>query len=60
MRFRREKYLDDFTRQKTRFLLLPKKINGEVRWLEKASWMELMRYTPLGPVWDKEYWLDEQ
>lgn len=28
----------------TRFLLFPKRINREVRWLEKATWVELYRY----------------
>lgn len=28
----------------TRFLLFPKRINREVRWLEKATWEESYKY----------------
>lgn len=44
----------------TRFLLFPKCINGEWRWLEKASWRRLStRDYNLNDYWDDLYWLDE-
>lgn len=50
------------------FLLLPKKINNQTRWLERATWLERYKiklvFIPainkLGfqRVWNKEKWID--
>jgi len=39
MRFK-SKYKHNQVRQVTKFLWFPKKICGETRWLEKATWEE--------------------
>ena len=52
------------TRIKTKFLLFPKKIKGETRWLEKTSWQEecLKYYSALWSDyvvrWDEVNWID--
>lgn len=40
-------------RIKTKFLLFPKEINGEVRWLEIATWSQTLENS-----WDGLYWKD--
>lgn len=42
-------------RTRTKFLLFPKKIKGQTRWLERASWCEYYD-TMLGWIADK--WVD--
>lgn len=52
------------TRIKTKFLLFPKKINRETRWLEKGSWKEMcdVYYSPSQGdwviTWDEVNWID--
>lgn len=49
-------------RIKKRFLILPKKINGEIRWFEFAKWEEICRhkrYHNHGLKWYKSRWVDE-
>lgn len=42
------------TRVKSRFLLFPKQIDGECRWLEKATWSEIYTFMGWKPLhWDK-------
>jgi hypothetical protein len=43
------------TRVKTRFLVIPKKINGKWRWLEVATWHD--EYD--GYRWESCGWIDE-
>lgn len=52
---------DDYHRTKERFLLLPKCIAGEWRWLEQARWAQMMirRRFPNGAcfdVWEDTEW----
>ena len=48
------------TRIKNKFLLFPKIIDGEIRWLCKAKWMETKKSGTMedGPTWEAEIWLD--
>ena len=44
---------------RNRFLLFPKTINGETRWLERASWTET--FIPDGPyIWFPPRWLSDE
>ena len=43
-------------RVKTRFLLFPKTINGERRWLETATWTEYLWAHWDGSVWEDLCW----
>jgi len=42
-------------RTREEFLLFPKEIDNEIRWLENAKWQE--RYD--GVVWVGEFWINE-
>lgn len=53
------------TRIKTGFLLLPKNINDEIRWLQKSSWVQIYRHKGFNPFtlvysfgWTNLYWYD--
>ena len=46
-------------RTKTAFLWLPKRIYGETRWLETATWEEQFNYTRGGYAWKPRWWVDE-
>lgn len=49
------------TRIKKRFLILPKKINGETRWLEFATWEESYcheKYYSRTIKWNVIRWID--
>ena len=52
------------TRIKTKFLLLPNKIEGETRWLEKTSWKETCNkyYSQFWECWVTKWignnWID--
>lgn len=53
------------TRIRAKFLLLPKTVNGETRWLEKATWLEeydgSWKHYDLGfGEWRGVEWLDQQ
>lgn len=56
MRFKRRKHLDK--RIKTRFLLFPKTINNETRWLEKATYQQLY-HNQVSIFWKNEQWLEK-
>lgn len=65
MRFKQKPLPNDGdTRIKTKFLLFPKKINGETRWLEKSSWEEVCEIYDNSPYymdiisWDAFRWID--
>jgi hypothetical protein len=48
-------------RFKTGFLLFPKFLNGETRWLEKTSWVQKYGWYGLnedGPSWEDYAWED--
>lgn len=50
-------------RKRTRFLFFPKNIEGEIRWLEKATWVEKY-YTYQGMTgvhggWQAMFWSEE-
>ena len=48
-------------RTKTRFLLLPRKIGAEIRWLELASWTEGYNYSiNRGGFWEAKRWIDNE
>jgi hypothetical protein len=63
MRWRTKRAMYRKTRVKSRkFLFFPKEIEGEVRWLERASWVERMdkiiyEFTPTKYYWEAERWL---
>jgi len=42
------------TRTRNKFLWFPKKIESDVRWLERAKWVE--EYN--GSFWFPQYWVD--
>jgi hypothetical protein len=49
-----------FTRIKTCFLLFPKKLRTETRWLEVASWKQRYRdYEVGGGEWKDVGWVEE-
>lgn len=58
MRFKCRIPEDGDVRERTRFLLFPKWIDGEIRWLEKATWQEsyLSNYT--GSGWIETIWIN--
>jgi len=66
MKIKKQKYPKFHTRTKTKFLLLPKKIRQETRWLEKATWKEMYNWhtkfePPLyeeGWRWEAFKWID--
>lgn len=45
-------------RHKKRFLLLPKEIAGEIRWLEKAEWEEVFDPNYPFDMWRPTKWLN--
>lgn len=52
-------------RIRTKFLLFPKRIGYETRWLEVASWEEVYRifflpHTGEYLAWDTERWVDNE
>lgn len=46
---------DGDTREKTKFLWLPKEINQEIRWLEYARWQERYYYS-----WEPIKWINQK
>jgi hypothetical protein len=44
-------------RQRRGFLLLPKRIKGEWRWLRHAVWQQ--EYMAMGLGWRNQIWLDQ-
>ena len=49
------------TRTKSKFLILPKKINDQWRWLEKSTWVEKFTYNSYDrKVWISDRWINEQ
>lgn len=54
---------NDDTRVRSGFLFFPKTINGEVRWLERARWLEKYVWWSM-PIhqtgWVPQYWIDEE
>lgn len=47
------------TRIKSKFLFLPKKINNQWRWLEKATWEEVFGYKKYDfKSWSANKWLN--
>lgn len=42
----------------TKFLWCPLLINGEWRWLEKATWKEQHLNNSMGHAWFKRAWVD--
>lgn len=46
------------TREQEKFLLLPKRIWNEVRWLEVARWREV--YDGYSKQWKCNAWLDRE
>ena len=61
MRWKKEKTKDGETRIINKFLIFPKTINRETRWLEKASWVEKWGYWGAaedGPGWAYIDWLE--
>ena len=47
-------------RIRTQFLLFPKEINREVRWLERASWQEKYCTGYIFLKWLELKWVDEE
>lgn len=46
-------------RVRSGFLWLALEIDGEARWWERASWVEVYRKTREGYAWIPERWSDE-
>lgn len=46
------------SRVRRRFLLFPKMIGTEWRWLEFASWLEIYGMDYHGGYWVEEKWID--
>lgn len=50
----------------TRFLLFPKRIGDQTRWLETARWSEIRKLHPSTPLegeywyWEADQWLDSE
>lgn len=64
MRWGVNKLKNGEVRESNGFLFLPKKINGETRWLEFARWKEMVnfRYDTSGAVrfhWQAFSWIDD-
>jgi len=55
--------MEGATREKTRFLIIPKMIKNEIRWMERATWKEeyKRRTKEVGvvPRWKARYWIDK-
>jgi hypothetical protein len=49
--------LPNTRRTVSRFLWAPLTINGETRWLERASWDEVWQYYYAGYYWAKQVWV---
>ncbi len=47
------------TRRIKLFLLFPKTIKGETRWLEVAKYKQSFHYYMDGSDWEDECWIDE-
>lgn len=47
-------------RTRTGFLLFPKEINGEVRWLEWATWREVAKSDWIDIEWEACHWIDAE
>lgn len=59
MRWKHPEFLE--TRIKTRFLIFPKTIENETRWLEKATWKEMyIKGLSSTGKWEELYWIKEQ
>lgn len=48
------------TRIVTKFLLLPKTIGCQTRWLERASWEQVWNCDVLGTYWKDSKWSDNK
>jgi len=47
------------SRYRDRFLLFPKAIGNEWRWLERARWKEVYSFNYADSGWDATEWVDE-
>lgn len=56
MRFIKTTYKGGQLRERTWFLIFPKTINGETRWLEKATWTEKYHIGWDGGFWFFDSW----
>lgn len=56
------KWKDSYTRVRRRFLLLPRCIDGEWRWLEFATWRQERWVSSLtgARYWDDVCWIDSE
>ena len=54
-------YEGGFTRIKQAFLLFPRSIKGDWRWLERAKWEEhlVVHSQTEPPMWEGLQWIDE-
>ena len=46
------------SRTRERFLLCPKRVRNETRWLERARWREKFLAHDNPPHWEAEFWID--
>jgi hypothetical protein len=59
MRWTRKKHMDRDTRTKKGFLVFPKRIAEDTRWLEYAVWEEEYFFSPYaGGFWDVKRWMN--
>ena len=49
---------DGDTKTVTRFLIFPKKLNGQWRWLEKARWIKKYVWNGDCYEWNDQDWLE--
>lgn len=48
------------SRIRRRFLLIPRCINGEWRWMERAAWRETYRSYWDSSLWEKDWWINPE
>jgi len=62
MRFKNHIHIVGNKRTRKAFLLFPKRINNETRWLEVAKWIQEERHNFYNGVWYwvNLFWVDDQ
>jgi hypothetical protein len=58
MRFKHEDYKPGEKRIRSGFLLFPKTIDNETRWLETSTWEEILKRSMDGDNFDPIRWID--
>jgi hypothetical protein len=59
MRWKRKKHMDGDIRIKLRFLVFPKRIGADVRWLEYVAWEEKWSTSYTSGIWWATKWISK-